>query len=490
MKTSQSADIAPKFCTGSTMRHVLIMTSTASVGLMSVFLVDFLNLFYISMLGMKQLAAAVGYAGTILFFLTSIAIGIMIATTAIVSRAIGRGDRAKARLLAGSSVVIMFTSMALISAMFFPFIESAIALVGAEGETLQIAKGFLQIVVPSVPILGISLVLAGILRAAGDAKRAMYATLGTGVFTAFLDPLLIFGFDLGVTGAAISTALSRLGSIGIALYSVIKIHDMLAFPPLRIIIKDVHPCMIIAIPAILANISTPVANAYVTSSIAQFGDGAVSGWAFIGRLIPLAFGLIFALSGAIGPIIGQNYGAVQYDRVRQTVIDSLVVTVAYTAIIWLFLFITKGYITTAFHLDPEATELVIFFINIVIVTFLFNGALFVANATFNNLGYATYSTVLNWGKATIGTIPFVWAGAHYYGAKGAILGQGIGYVVFGVAGVFLCYRVINAIAASQGQVQKELDPTIVVPNIPEFSSGKCAGICVHSEVQDMKPKVA
>ncbi|MEP3264480.1 MAG: MATE family efflux transporter, partial [Hyphomicrobiales bacterium] len=178
MKTSQSADIAPKFCTGSTMRHVLIMTSTASVGLMSVFLVDFLNLFYISMLGMKQLAAAVGYAGTILFFLTSIAIGIMIATTAIVSRAIGRGDRAKARLLAGSSVVIMFTSMALISAMFFPFIESAIALVGAEGETLQIAKGFLQIVVPSVPILGISLVLAGILRAAGDAKRAMYATLG------------------------------------------------------------------------------------------------------------------------------------------------------------------------------------------------------------------------------------------------------------------------------------------------------------------------
>ncbi|MEP3264983.1 MAG: MATE family efflux transporter, partial [Hyphomicrobiales bacterium] len=203
-----------------------------------------------------------------------------------------------------------------------------------------------------------------------------------------------------------------------------------------------------------------------------------------------AFGLIFALSGAIGPIIGQNYGAVQYDRVRQTVIDSLVVTVAYTAIIWLFLFITKGYITTAFHLDPEATELVIFFINIVIVTFLFNGALFVANATFNNLGYATYSTVLNWGKATIGTIPFVWAGAHYYGAKGAILGQGIGYVVFGVAGVFLCYRVINAIAASQDQAKKELDPSIVVPNIPEFSSGKCAGICVHSEVQDMKPKFA
>lgn len=490
MKTPQPTDTVPKFCTGSTMRHVLVMTSTASVGLMSIFIVDFLNLFYISMLGMKQLAAAVGYAGTILFFLTSIAIGIMIAATAIVSRAIGRGDRAKARLLAGSCVILMFVTMALISALFFPFIESATALVGAEGETLQIAKGFLQLVVPSVPILGVSLVLAGILRAAGDAKRAMYATLGTGIFTAILDPLLIFGFDLGVTGAALSTAFSRLGTIAIALYSVVKIHDMLAFPSLRSIIKSIPSLMVIAVPAILANIATPVANAYVTSSIAQFGDGAVSGWAFITRLIPLAFGLIFALSGAIGPIIGQNYGATQYDRVRQTVIDSLVVTVAYTAIIWLFLFLTKGYIITAFHLDPEATELVTFFINVVMVTFLFNGALFVANATFNNLGYATYSTVLNWGKATVGTIPFVWAGAHYYGAKGAILGQGIGYVVFGIAGVFLCSRVINAIAASQGQAKKEIDLSIVIPNAPEFSSDKCAGICVHSEAQDMKPRLA
>lgn len=472
------------------MRHVMVMTFTASVGLMSIFMVDFLNLFYISMLGMKQLAAAVGYAGTILFFLTSVAIGIMIAATAIVSRAIGRGDRAKARLLAGSSVIFMFTSMALISALFFPFIESATALVGAEDETLQIAKGFLQLVVPSVPILGVSLVLSGILRAAGDAKRAMYATLGTGVLTAFLDPLLIFGFDLGVTGAAISTALSRLGTIAIALYSVVKIHDMLAFPPLRAIIKDINPLMVIAIPAILANISTPVANAYVTSSIAQFGDGAVSGWAFIGRLIPLAFGLIFALSGAIGPIIGQNYGANKYDRVRQTVIDSLVVTIVYTAIIWLFLFLSKGYIITAFHLDPEASDLVTFFINIVIVTFLFNGALFVANATFNNLGYATYSTVLNWGKATIGTIPFVWVGAHYGEAKGAILGQGLGYVVFGIAGVFLCYRVINTLAATPKDEKTEIESFMIAPNMPEFSSGKCAGICLHSEGENMKPKVA
>ncbi len=460
------------------MRHVLVMTSTASLGLMSIFLVDFANLFYISMLGERELAAAIGYAGTILFFLTSIAIGNMIATTAIVSRAIGRGNKREAKLLAGSSIAFMFLTMSLIAALFFPFIGPASSFIGAEGLTLKITIEFLQITVPSVPLLGLGLALSGILRAAGDAKLAMFATLGTGVFTALMDPLLIFGFDMGVQGASISTAISRLGTIIIALYGVIKIHDLLGFPPFKKIIIDCRPLIIIAIPAILANVATPFANAYVTSSIANFGDMAVAGWAFIGRLIPVAFGLIFALSGAIGPIIGQNYGAGRYDRVRQTIIDSLIVTIIYTLIVWFLLYIFRDATINAFQLDGEAAEIAAFFINIVIVTFLFNGILFVANTAFNNLGNATYSTVLNWGKATLGTIPFVWVGAYYFDAKGAIAGQGIGYIVFGLAGILLCWRVLNKLTSSQNMQQDESDTLIIPADMPGYDSGKSAIICM------------
>ena len=71
-----------KFVTGSTMRHVIVMTATGSIGLIAVFVVDALNLFYISLLGQQELAAAIGYAGTLLFFSTSIAIGLSIAATA------------------------------------------------------------------------------------------------------------------------------------------------------------------------------------------------------------------------------------------------------------------------------------------------------------------------------------------------------------------------------------------------------------------------
>ena len=83
-----------KFPTGAPMRHVAVMSATASIGLMAMFVVDFVDMIFISMLGTAALAAAIGYAGSILFFTTSsgIGIGIAIVAGALVARALGSGD--------------------------------------------------------------------------------------------------------------------------------------------------------------------------------------------------------------------------------------------------------------------------------------------------------------------------------------------------------------------------------------------------------------
>ena len=64
------------------------------------------------------------------------------------------------------------------------------------------------------------------------------------------------------------------------------------------------------------------AGAFATRAMVEFGEAAVAGMAVIGRLVPLAFGVVFALSGAVGPIIGQNYGSGQMDRVKRTFYDA------------------------------------------------------------------------------------------------------------------------------------------------------------------------
>ncbi len=113
--TEQAAESQPEhhakavFVSGSTLRHVITMTLAGAIGLVSVFAVDVLNLFYVSTLGDQALTAAVGYASTIMFFTVSTSIGFTISATALVSRELGTGNLHDARIKAGSSLVFVLS---------------------------------------------------------------------------------------------------------------------------------------------------------------------------------------------------------------------------------------------------------------------------------------------------------------------------------------------------------------------------------------------
>jgi putative MATE family efflux protein len=472
MTTAASPASAPKFTQGSIMRHVVVMTATGSIGLMAIFIVDFLNLFYIALLGEQELAAAIGYAGTVLFFTVSLCIGVTIAGTALVSRALGARQREDARRLATSSLVFMIVITLVLSFATLPALGPILTLFGATGRTHEIAWRFLLIVMPSTPILGLGMACSGVLRAAGDAKRSMYVTLAGGLLTAALDPLLIFGFGWGVDGAAITSVLARLALAAVGLHGCIRVHNMLAPLSRQAALADMRPLTAIAFPAILANIATPVGNAIVTAAIARYGDSAVAGYAVIGRIIPLAFGAIFALSGSIGPILGQNFGAKRLDRVRRTIFDSLIFITAYCVVMWIALILLREPIVRMFSASGEGAALIRFFSIYIAGSWVALGALFVANGTFNNLSFPTWSTVFNWGRATLGTLPFVWFGAQY-GAEGILAGQALGAVLFGIAAIIVSLRIVNQLATRQATGHPEEIAT-TAPPIPPFASGKAA----------------
>lgn len=438
--------VRAKFVEGSIMAHVVKMTAAGSVGLIALFLVDLANLFYISLLGEESLAAAIGYASTLVFFNISISIGMMIATGALVSRALGANDKALARRRAGAALVMAFVLLTLAACAMYPFIEPLLYRLGARGQTLSIATGFLQIVLPSLPIMGLGMTASGMLRACGDAKRAMFVTLASGGVTLVLDPILIFVFDLGVTGAAIASVISRFCMALLGLYWAHTAHGLLSLPSPKYLWQDLRQLAAIALPAILTNVATPVGNVFVTRAMAEFGDQVVAGWAVIGRLIPMAFAALFALSGAVGPIFGQNLGARRYDRVQQVLKDSLTLMLGYTLVIWAVLAAFSGFIADAFQASGEMRALIVFFCTVMAGLNIFQGLMFVANAGFNNLGYPMYSTLFNWGRSTLGTIPFIWLGAKWGGAKGVLLGQSIGVAFFGTASVWVAFRVIKKLS--------------------------------------------
>jgi putative MATE family efflux protein len=431
-----------KFLEGNLFRHVAVMSLTSSVGLMVLFMVDFVNIIFISWLKDADLTAAVGYAGAILFFTTSFGIGMSIAASALVARAVGRGDLAQARTKATNAVIwgVVFGTVFVV--VVFLNLRQLVGLLGASGRTLDQTVQYLSIVVPTLPLLMVGMIGGAILRSHGDARRAMMATIYGGLANAVLDPIMIFGLGLDLTGAAIATVVARFVIAGTALLPVIRHHGGFDRPSLPSLSSDLRPITMIAVPAILTQLATPVGQAFVTRAVSAYGEAAVAGVAITGRMTPVAFGVIFALSGAIGPIIGQNYGAGRLDRVRMAFIEGLRFTALFTLLVAAILFFLRSPIADLFHAEGITRQIIYLFCGPLALLFFFNGVIFVSNSAFNNLGHPFHSTWTNWGRHTVGTIPLALLGGSLLGAPGVLVGQAAGGVLFGGVAWWLALRVM------------------------------------------------
>jgi len=430
---------------GSILRHILVMTGTGAIGLMAIFLCDLANILFLSWLGDEAIIAGVGYAGSIVFLTVSMGIGLSIAATSLVAPALGAGRRMRGRRLSLNAHVLTFIAASILSFGIWLAIPSLLSLLGATGRAAILATRYLDILVPAMPPLAVAMTSASVLRSVGDPGRAMSVTLIGAMVNTVLDVILILWLGYGIEGAAVSSAVARIVMMVVGLYGVVWVHDLAGRLRLPTLLKDAPVLFAVAMPAVLTNIATPVANAYVTRAIAPFGDGAVAGWAILGRITSVAFGAIFALSATVGPVIGQNYGAGKFDRMRSTLTQSLLVTAAFTGIAWVVLAVLADAIAAAFHATGETAALVVFYCRYLAPLFVFLGALFVANAAFNTLGRPHYSTALNWGRATLGTMPFVALGAYLAGAEGVLTGSMLGSFVFGILAVWLAYHWIDAL---------------------------------------------
>lgn len=428
------------------MRHVVVMTAATSVGLMAIFVVDLLSLLWVSRLGDPKLTAAVGFASQVMFFSISINIGFSIAIGAVVSRAFGAGNRKAARRLAASGLAHVSAVATLVALCALPLRRDILTILGASGITRDVAATYLAITLPSTVLLGLAMGLGSILRAVGDARRSMHVTLSGAIATAILDPLFIFGLGLGVTGAAIVMMIARFIAVAVGLKSAIRVHDLIARPSPGAARMDLAAIMSIAFPAVLTNVATPVGSAYAMRIFAAFGEPVVAGFAIVDRLTPLAFGALFALSAAVGPIMGQNLGAKLFDRIRKVLTDCLMLAALYVVAVSILLALAAPLIVKLFGASGETARLVLFVCTYGGILWVFLGAIFVANAAFNNLGAPILSTLFNWGRATLGTIPFVTLGAAHFGPEGGYAGLIAGAAVFGAGAVLAAYGVTARLA--------------------------------------------
>lgn len=423
------------FLSGSTMRHVLVMTSASSVGLLAMFGVDVIDLYFLTLLDEQAIIAAVGFAGTLLYFLLSLGIGLQIALGALVARAEGGGDRALAGRYCSSTLLFNAVLASLLAAAVWWWLEDLLRLLGASGDALAYAVAYARIQIPAVPVLVLAMSFGAGLRAVGDARRYMLGTVAGAATNALLDPLFIFHFGWGIEGAAWASVASRIVVCAYTAQVLLRVHRLPRPVAPGAVIADVPAILWIALPAVLTNLATPLASSLMLRIMSQFGDGAVAAMAILARLAPVSFAAVFALSGAIGPIVGQNAGALRYDRVRSTLLNAALFIAIYVALVWGALWVLAAPIADLFAASDTAVQLLEFYFYFLVWAFALNGLLFVANASFNNLGVAYLATLFNYAKVLLGIVPAAWFGARSLGASGVLLGEALGMALWGLLGI-------------------------------------------------------
>jgi Na+-driven multidrug efflux pump len=288
----------------------------------------------------------------------------------------------------------------------------------------------------------------------------MYITMFSGFVLLVLDPILILYLRMGLDGAAIGLVLFRCALLILAVYFAIVQMKLVTKPRLSTLRNLAGPFFVVAGPTIATQMSTPAGNYVLTMVMAPFGDEAMAAWAVVGRLTVVVFGGLFALSGAIGGIFGQNYGAGQMDRVRTTYRDALVFCVIYTLIAWVLMINVTEFVIAAFALTGVGVDVLRAFSTVGVGGFIFFGALFVSNAAFNNLGKPGRSTLVNWIKDGVFSWPAASLLAGAFGAAGVIYGQALAAAVVGLVSAIWGWYYVKGLKAED---DVPLDPAFPRP---------------------------
>jgi Na+-driven multidrug efflux pump len=134
------------------------------------------------------------------------------------------------------------------------------------------------------------------------------------------------------------------------------------------------------------------------------------------------------------------------DRVRRAISDAFLLSTGYALVAWAALAIAAPSIASLFDAKGTSADFVLLFCRFGAAAWVFISCLFVANTAFNNLGFPVLAMVFNWGRATLGTIPFVRLGAKWFGIEGALIGLILGAAIFGLGGVAVAFGVTARLA--------------------------------------------
>ena len=392
---------------GSVTKHLLHMSAFMAVSMIVQTLYLLADLFWVGHLG-KEAIAAVGVAGNLNMLVLAMTQMLGVGTTALIAQAAGRKDQAHAELVFNQSwVMSLWIALGLATAGFLSIGGYANA-VSADAKTAELAKTYLYWFMPAL-LLQFPLVSMGsALRATGIVQAPTVISVLSVLVNMILAPFLIYGSEpwpmldsvrrvvasvvslphLGVTGAAIATFVAILfADVLVFWYFEKKYHYLrFRFSEWRAQFKIWRAMLRIGVPAGAEFVLLFVYILIVYVIIRNFGPAAQAGFGVGARVMQALFLPVVALSFAVSPVVGQNFGGRKAERVRHSIYSGLALATALMLVLALITWAVPGAMIRIFSKDPTVISFGRDYLNIVAFNFVAAGIVFTSSSIFQGLG--------------------------------------------------------------------------------------------------------
>ncbi len=427
---------------GSVPLSLFKLTAPMTLGIAATILVQTLEMGFIGQLG-TEYVAAMTFTFPLTMLLSSIALGIGIGASSIIARSVGSGDQSDVRRLGTHSILLVGIGMTALACIGWATIDPVFLALGAPPQMLPLLHSYLDIYYPGAVLFATTMMASSVMRAAGNANiPGLVMTLGAVAHLA-IDPILIFGWfglpRLELAGAAIAMTFTR------ALCTLVLFHYIYRSGLIQTTAifgcfwHSVRRILPIGLPAMATQMIGPVSAAIITRLLAGYGETVIAGFGVASRIEITTVIALFALSGSIGPFVGQNWGANRPERVRRGVNAAYLFCLGWGFFGAVMLFWFGANIAAWIDNDAGVVAVAAFYLALVPWSHGLWGMLMMASASFNGLGKPIPSTLMSFTRMFLLNIPLAMLFDELWGYRGIFLATAATNCLMGAAG-YLWFR--------------------------------------------------
>lgn len=375
---------------GSVTKHLLHMSAFMVISMIMQTFYLLLDMFWVGHLG-KEAIAAVGVAGNLNMIVLALTQMLGVGTTTLISHAAGRKDQARAEFVFNQSIAMSILSGIIVGICTFGIMRQYTNALSADSLTATLARSYLVWFIPALMLQFPLVSLGSALRATGIVQPTVVLQVLSVVLNGVLAPFMIFGIGfprMGVSGAALSTFVAVLFADVLMILYFEKKYHYLRFRAAQLWpeMKTWWAMLKIGLPAGAEFVLLFVYITVVYSIIVGFGAAAQAGFGIGVRVMQSLFLPVVALSFAVSPMVGQNFGGRQAERVRHSIYSGLGIATMVMIVLALITWAAPGAMIRAFSKDPNVIAFGRDYLNIVAFNFVAAGIVFTSSSIFQGLG--------------------------------------------------------------------------------------------------------